>query len=164
MRKRRPAAPFGVRAGLVTEPAGGLRSPVPLVRDRQVCNDQHYEKPEGRWLWIVCLLPCRSAKWKAEYKKRPVIKRHFSSAKYSWLLDTHRHLNIGKVSLNVAMSTLAHLATARAHLKADDYPRMRHMRIRLPQAQGASRTGQISPPPACRDLGCGCCIRWREVA
>ena len=32
-------------------------------------------------------------------------------------------------------SVLSYLATALAHLKADDYSRMRHMRIRLPPAK-----------------------------
>ena len=35
---------------------------------------------------------------------------------------------------------LAYLSAALAHLKADDYAHMRHMRIKLPEAQGASRT------------------------
>ena len=73
--------------------------------------------------------------WKAEYKKRPIIERHFSSGKHSRLLDTHRYLNSEKVSLHVAMSMLSYLATALAHLKAGDYTQMRHMRIRLPPAK-----------------------------
>ena len=99
------------------------------------CDYQHYEKPEGRLLRIVGLLPRCSAEWKAEYKKRPIIERHFSSAKHSRLLDTHRYLNIQKMSLHVAMSMLSYLATALAHLKADDYAHMRHMRIQLPSAR-----------------------------
>lgn len=54
---------------------------------------------------------------------------------HSRLLDSHRYLNIQKVSLHAAMATLTYLATALAHLKADDYARMRHMRIRLPDTQ-----------------------------
>ena len=99
------------------------------------CDYQHYEKPEGRLLRIVGLLPRCSDEWKAEYKKRPSIERHFSSAKHSRLLDTHRYLNIQKVALHAAMSVLSYLATALAHLKADDYAHMRHMRIRLPDAR-----------------------------
>ena len=68
------------------------------------------------------LLPRCSEEWKAEYKKRPIIERYFSSGKHSRLLDNHRHMNIFKVSLHVAMSTLAYLATALAHLKADEPP------------------------------------------
>ena len=128
------------------------------------CDYQHYEKPEGRLLRIVGILPRCSAEWKAEYKKRPTIERHFSSAKQSRLLDTQRYLNIGKVSLHVAMSMLSYLATALAHLKANDYAKMRHMRIWLPSAKGASRNRRQSPTPACRDPGCGCCPRWREAA
>ena len=111
------------------------------------CDYQHYEQPEGRLLRIVGLLPRCSAEWKAEYKKRPIIERHFSSAKHSRLLDTHRYLNIGKVSLHVTMSMLSYLATALAHLKANDYARMRHMRIKLPKAQ--RRKAQKSSKGAC---------------
>lgn len=58
---------------------------------------------------------------------------------------THRYLNIYKVSLHVAMSMLSYLATALAHLKADDYVHMRHMRIRLPQA--GKRLREKKPDP-----------------
>ena len=77
--------------------------------------------------------PLCSEEWKAEHKKQPIIKRYFSSGKHSRLLDTHRYLNISKVSLHAAMSMLSYLATALAHLKADDYA---HMRIKLPSAKG----------------------------
>ena len=101
------------------------------------CDSEHYEKPEGRLLRIVGLLPRCSEEWKAKYKLRTVIERYFSSAKHSRLMDTHRYLNIFKVSLHVAMSMLSYLSTALAHLKADDYAHMRHMRIRLPAAKRA---------------------------
>ncbi len=111
------------------------------------CDYAHYEKTEGRLLRIVGLLPRCSDEWKAEYKKRPIIERHFSSAKHSRLLDTHRYLNIQKVSLHVAMATLTYLATALAHLKADDYVHMRHMRIRMPPAKGSKRREEQSVEP-----------------
>ena len=125
------------------------------------CDYQHYEKPEGRMLRIMGLLPRCSEEWKAEYKKRPIIERHFSSAKHSRMLATHRYFNELKVSLHAAMSVLSYLATALAHLKADDYS---HMRIRLPKAQGGSRNRRLSQAPACRDPVCSCCARWREAA
>ena len=128
------------------------------------CEGQRYVTPEGRLLRIVGLLPRCSEEWKAEYKKRTVIERHFSSAKHSRLLNQHRYLNIFQMSLHVLMSMLSYLATALAHLQADDYAHMRHMRIRLPRARGASRSGRLSPTPACRDPGCDCCTRWREAA
>ena len=134
------------------------------VQSIRHCDSEHYEKPEGKLLRIVGLLPRCSEEWKIEYKKRPTIERYFSSGKHSRLLDTHRNLSIFKVSLHVALSMLAYLATALAHLQADDYAHMRHMRIRLPKAQGTSRNGQQSPTPAYRDPDCGCCTRWREVA
>ena len=99
------------------------------------CDHEHYEKPEGRLLRIVGLLPRCSEEWKAEYKKQPSEERYFSSAKHSRLLDTHRYLNGQKVSLHVLLSILSYLATALARLKADDYAHMRHMRIRLPDAK-----------------------------
>ena len=134
------------------------------VHFSRYCDSAHYEKPEGKLLRIVGLLPRCSEEWKAMYKLRTVIERYFSSAKHSRLLDTHRYLNISKVSLHGAMSMLSYLATALAHLQADDYAHMRHMRIKLPKAQGASRNRRQSPVPACRNPGCGCCARWREAA
>ena len=100
------------------------------------CDDQHYEKPEGRLLRIVGLVPRCSDEWKERYKLRTVIERYNSSAKHSSLMNQHRYFNIYKVSLHVAMSMLSYLATALAHLEADDYAHMRHMRIRLPSEKG----------------------------
>ena len=127
-------------------PADGcpLKETVQFTRH---CDHEHYEKPEGRLLRIVGLLPRCSDEWKAEYKKRPSEERFFSSAKHSRLLDTHRYLNGRKLSMHVAMSALAYLATALAHLKADDYAHMRHMRIRLPSAKRAGRREEQSVDP-----------------
>ena len=83
-----------------------------IIQFTRHCDHAHYEQPGGRLLRIVGILPRCSAEWKAEYKKRPIEERYFSSAKHSRLLDTHRYLNIEKVSLHVAMSMLAYLATA----------------------------------------------------
>ena len=105
------------------------------VHVTRYCDSEHYEKPEGRLLRIVGLLPRCSAEWKAEYKKRPSIERYFSSAKHSRLMNVHRYLNISKDSLHAAMSMLSYLATALAHLKAHDYAHMRHMRIKLPKVR-----------------------------
>ena len=88
-------------------------------------------------LRIVGLLPRCSAERKAEYKKRPIIERYFSSGKHSQLLATHRYLNIFKVSPHVAMSMMFYLVTALAHLQADDCVPMRHIRIKLPEVKGA---------------------------
>ena len=126
------------------------------------CDDQHYVNPEGRLLRIVGLLPRCSEEWKTEYKKRPVIERYFSSDKHSRLMDQHRYFNIFQMSLHVAMSMLTYLATALAHLQADDYAHMRHMRIKLPKAR--RREPEQSPEPTCRDPGCACCGRWRYAA
>ena len=126
------------------------------------CNEQRYVKPEGRLLRIVGLLPRCSDAWKIEYKKRPIVERHFSSGKHSRLMDQHRYFNIFQMSLHVALSMLTYLATALAHLQADDYAHMRHMRIKLPKAQ--RREPEQLPERACRDPGCTCCGRWRDAA
>ena len=109
------------------------------------CDSEHYERPEGRLLRIVGLLPRCSEEWKAQYKLRTVIERYNSSGKHSRLLDTHRYLNIYKVSLHVAMSMLSYLATSMAHLKADDYAHMRHMRIRLPKVRERKPAQDVDP-------------------
>ena len=109
------------------------------------CDSEHYERPEGRLLRIVGLLPRCSEEWKTKYKQRPIIERHFSSSKHSRLLDTHRYLNIYKVSVHVAMSMLSYLATALAHLKADDYAHMRHMRIKVPKVREQKPAQDIDP-------------------
>ena len=115
------------------------------VHFTRYCDSQHYEKPEGKLLRIVGLLPCCSEEWKAKYKLRTIIERYFSSSKHSRLMNVHRYLNIHKVSLHAAMSMLSYLATALAHLNADDYVHMRHMRIRLPQA--GKRLREKKPDP-----------------
>ena len=127
------------------------------------CDSEHYEKPEGRLLRIVGLLPRCSEEWKSKYKLRTVIERYNSSGKHSRLLDKHRYFNIYKVSLHVAMSVLSYLTTALAHLQADDYAHIRHMRIKLPKARRGNKR-QMSPAPACRDPDCACCGQWRYAA
>ena len=126
------------------------------------CNDQHYEKPEGRLLRIVGLLPRCSEAWHTEYKKRPVIERHFSTVKQSRLMDQHRYIGVERVSLHVMLSTLTYLSTALAHLQADDYARMRHMRIKLPRV----RREKANPRPewSCHDPACECCTQQRKAA
>ena len=131
--------------------------------DTRYCNDQRYVKPEGRLLRIVGLLPRCSEEWKTEYKKRPIVERHFSSGKHSRLMNQHRYFNIYQMSLHVLLSMLSYLATALAHLQADDYAHMRHMRIKLPKAR-VERKRRPLRSPACRDPDCACCDRWPEAA
>ena len=59
-------------------------------------------------------------------------------------LAGHQNGDNSTVSLHVAMSTLAYLATALAHLKADDYAHMRHMRIRLPFAKRSANEKEVA--------------------
>ncbi len=101
------------------------------VRFTRYCDDEHYEQLEGKSLRIIGLLPRCTDEYQRELAKRVIIERGFSSGKHSRLLDTHRYLNDAKVELHVAMSILSYLATALAHLKANDFAHMRHMRIRL---------------------------------
>ena len=114
------------------------------------CDFQHYERPEGRLLRIVGLLPRCSDEWKAEYQKRTSIERYLSSVKHSRLMNQHRNFNIIQMSLHVLMSTLTYLVTALAHLQADDYAHMRRMRIKLPRVQrrrAAARPEQSRQAP-----------------
>ena len=130
--------------------------------DTRYCNDQCYVKPEGRLLRIVGLLPRCSEEWKTEYKKRPIVERHFSSGKHSRLMNQHRYFNIYQMSLHVLLSMLSYLPTALAHLQADDYAHMRHMRVKLPKA--LRRKQEQPPETACRDPNCTCCGRWHYAA
>ena len=130
--------------------------------DTRYCNDQRYVKPEGRLLRIVGLLPRCSEEWKTEYKKRPIVERHFSSGKHSRLMNQHRYFNIYQMSLHVLLSMISYLATALAHLQADDYAHMRHMRVKLPKA--LRRKQEQPPETACRDPNCTCCGRRRYAA
>ena len=126
------------------------------------CKDWHYEKPEGKLLQIVGLLPRCSEEWENEYKKRTTIERHFSSVKHSRLMNQHRNFGIIQMSLHVLMSMLTYLATALAHLQADDYAHMRYMRIKLPKVQRGKSDAR--PERSCRDPGCACCKRWLKAA
>ena len=98
------------------------------------CNSEHSEKPEGRLLRIMGIVPRFSKAWRKIYKKRTEIERWFSSAKRSRLFDSHQLLRVDKINLHVNMSMLSWLLTALARLKADDYRQMRHMYI--PAAAG----------------------------
>ena len=91
------------------------------------------------------LLPRCSEEWKTRYKLRTVIELYNSSAKHSRLLDTHRYFTIEKIFFHVAMSLLAYLATALAHLKANDYFNMLHMRVKLPKVR--KRKPRHNPDP-----------------
>ena len=72
-----------------------------------------------------------SLEWKGLYNMRPVIERYFSSAKRSRLLDTHKCLNLERVTLHVTMSWLAYVLTVLCRLKAGDPENMLHMPIEL---------------------------------
>ena len=98
------------------------------------CNSGHSEKPDGRLLRIIGIVPRFTKLWRKIYNRRGAIERWFSSAKRSRLLDKHQLLKMGKIRLHANISMLAWLLTALARLKADDYRRMRHMYIRLPRA------------------------------
>ncbi len=94
------------------------------------CNDEDWEKPEGRLLRIIGLLPRCTGEWKWTYRLRVAIERYSRSAMHSRLLDQHQCMGISKMRLHVTMSRLAYLATALAHLEADDYKGMRRMPIK----------------------------------
>ena len=113
------------------------------------CNSQHSEKPVGKLLRIIGIVPRFGRAWKRIYKKRTEIERWFSSAKRSRLFDSHQLLRMEKINLHVNMSMLAWLLTALARLKADDYRRMRHMYIRLPRAGPAPVPAEVQECPEC---------------
>ena len=140
-------------------PAGGCH-----LKDKVLatgfCKDSHYEKPEGKLLRIVGLLPRCSDAYKIEYKKRTVIERGFSSQKHSRLLDQHRYVGIDRISLHVLMSMLVYLATALAHLQADDYAHMRCMRIKLHRVR--RERAKPRPEQSCRGPDCACCAKNRQ--
>ncbi len=86
-------------------------------------------------LRAIGIVPRFSKPWRNIYNNRGSIERRSSSAKRSRLPDKRQLLKMGKdESARQYMSMLAWLLTALAHLKADNYRRMRHMYIRLPRA------------------------------
>ena len=92
------------------------------------CDSEHSEKPEGKVLRIIHR---SSREWNRLYNMRPVIERYFSSGKRSRLLDTHKCLNLERVTLHVTMSWMAYALTVLCHLKAGDPDNMLHMPIEL---------------------------------
>ena len=142
-------------------PAGGcaLKHKVDWSR---YCDYEVWEKPEGKLLRIIGILPRFTAEWKLIYRMRTAIERYFRSAKHSRLMNQHQCLEGAKVSLHVRMSRLAYLSTVLARLKADDYVRMRHMRVRLPKAK--RRKAKELPETACHRHNCTCCSWWAEAA
>ena len=95
------------------------------------CNSQHSEKPEGRVLRVMCIVPQFSELWKELYKKRGANRRYFSSGKRSRLLDSYQHLRKEKIELHSEMSMLAPLLTTLTYLRVDDCLGMRHMTIKV---------------------------------
>ena len=113
------------------------------------CNSEHSEKPEGKLLRIIGIVPRFTKLWRKIYKKRTEIERWFSSGKRSRLLDKHQLLKMGKIRLHTNVSMLAWLLTALARLKTDDYRRMRHMYIRVPRAGPTSESAEAQKCAEC---------------
>ena len=126
------------------------------------CDCEVWEKPEGKLLRTIGILPRFTDEWKEIYRMRPAIERYFRSGKHSRLLDRHQYLGIAKVGLRVAIARLTYLATALARLKANDYAGMRHMTVRLPRSQ----RGDGEPPPgmACQNADCTFHGWWAAAA
>ena len=95
------------------------------------CDFEHSEKPDGKVLRVMGTIHRSSLEWKGLYNMRTVIERYFSSAKRSRLLDTHKCLNLERVTLHVTMSWLAYVLTVLCRLKAGDPENMLHMPIEL---------------------------------
>ena len=115
------------------------------------CDFERWEKPLGKLLRIIGVVPRFTPEWQSRYRLRSSIERYFRSAKHSRLLNQQQHLGIEKVDLHVAMSRLAYLATVLARLQAGDYAGMRHMRVKLPRQGSSAATGpgaRVLRPPS----------------
>ncbi len=125
------------------------------------CDCEVWEKPAGKLLRIIGILPRFTAEWQRIYWMRTAIERHFRSGKHSRLLNRRQRQGMAKVSRHVRMSRLSYLATVLARLKSDDYVGMRHMTVKLPPA----RRWEAEHPPGlfCQNPDCGCCS-WRRAA
>ena len=95
------------------------------------CDFEHSEKPEGKILRIMGSIHRSSLEWNRLYNMGPVVERYFSSGKRSRLLDTHKCLNLERMTLHVAMSWMAYVLTVLCHLKAGDPDNMLHMPVEL---------------------------------
>ena len=126
------------------------------------CDSEHSEKPEGKLLRIIGIVPRFTKLWQKIYNRRGSIERWFSGAKHSRILDKHQLLRMGKISLHANMCMLAWLLTALAHLKADDYRRMRHMYIRLPRADRNPAGPELAEVHGCQ--GCRLCPQHTALA
>ena len=115
------------------------------------CDFERWEKPLGKLLRIIGVVPRSTPEWKSRYRLRSSIERYFRSAKHSRLLNQQQHLGIERVDLHVGMSRLAYLATVLARLQAGDYAGMRHMRVKLPRRGSRAATGpgaRVLRPPS----------------
>ena len=65
------------------------------------CDCEVWEKPEGKLLRIIGLLPRFTDEWKRIYRMQVTIERYSRSTKHSRLLNRHQCLGIAKVSLHV---------------------------------------------------------------
>ena len=95
------------------------------------CDFEHSEKPEGKLLRIMGSIHRNSREWNGLYNMRLVVERYFSSAKRSRLLDTHKCLNLERITLQVTMSWMAYALTVLCHLKAGDTGNMLHTPVEL---------------------------------
>ena len=126
------------------------------------CDCEVWEKPEGKLLRTIGILPRFTDEWKRIYRMRTAVERYSRSAKHSRLLDRHQFLGIAKVSLRVKIARLAYLATVLAKLRANDYAGMRHMAVRLPRLR--RNKGEPLLETACHNASCTCCSWWAEAA
>ena len=72
-----------------------------------------------------------SIEWNGLYNMRPVIERYYSSAKRSRLLDTHKCLNLERMTLHVTMSWMTYVLSVLCHLTSGDTENMLHMPVEL---------------------------------
>ena len=108
------------------------------------CDSEHSERPTGKLLRTMGIIPRFSRQWREVYKQRTGVERLFSSAKRSRLLNQHQHLDLDRISLHANMSLLAWALTALTHLQAGDWKHMRDMRIKLPGRKGQGKESPIA--------------------
>ena len=82
-------------------PHGGCRLKKQGWTGPRYCNTEHSEKPTGKLLRIMGLVPRSSKLWKKWYKMRTDIERYFSSGKAVPADGTaHRYFRMDKVDLH----------------------------------------------------------------
>ena len=90
---------------------------------------EHWEDPKNN-LRAIGVVARASPEWADLYARRPVIERHFRSAKHSRLMNQHQYRGMRKVEMHVKMSVLTYVMTMLGRMEADGFKALRHMRVK----------------------------------